>query len=108
MPLLEQAANEIFRLQGRVRVLEPVRENLETLIRMSRASLEFKYIGGSEPALGLALAAISYFVSPDDAIPDFLPVIGYQDDAAVVAYVADQLKDDLHAFREWESTRTRV
>lgn len=108
LPLLDHAANEIYRLQGRVRVLEAVRDDLETLIRMSRASLEFKYIGASEPALGLSLAAISYFVSADDAIPDFIPVIGYQDDAAVIAFVADQLKEDLRAFREWEASRSRV
>lgn len=108
LPLLEQAANEIYRLQGRVRVLEAVRDDLETLIRMCRASLEFKYIGASETALGLSLAAISYFVSTDDAIPDFIPVIGYQDDAAVIAFVAHQLKDDLLAFRDWEASRSRV
>jgi uncharacterized membrane protein YkvA (DUF1232 family) len=31
------------------------------------------------------VAAIAYFVLPVDAIPDFLPVIGFTDDAAVVA-----------------------
>lgn len=30
------------------------------------------------------LAALAYFVSPVDAIPDFLPVVGYADDAGVV------------------------
>jgi uncharacterized membrane protein YkvA (DUF1232 family) len=31
------------------------------------------------------LAAIAYFVLPADAIPDVLPVIGFTDDAAVLA-----------------------
>jgi uncharacterized membrane protein YkvA (DUF1232 family) len=31
------------------------------------------------------IAAIAYFVMPVDAIPDMLPVIGFTDDAAVVA-----------------------
>ena len=31
------------------------------------------------------LGALAYFVFPDDIIPDFLPVIGYTDDAAVLA-----------------------
>ena len=30
------------------------------------------------------LGAIAYFVLPIDAIPDFLPVLGYTDDAAVL------------------------
>ena len=31
------------------------------------------------------VAAIAYFVLPVDAIPDVLPVIGFTDDAAVLA-----------------------
>jgi uncharacterized membrane protein YkvA (DUF1232 family) len=31
------------------------------------------------------LGALAYFVLPFDAIPDFLPVLGYSDDAAVLA-----------------------
>ena len=31
------------------------------------------------------LGAIAYFVLPDDLIPDYIPVIGYADDAAVLA-----------------------
>jgi uncharacterized membrane protein YkvA (DUF1232 family) len=38
-------------------------------------------------AKGMMLAALAYFVLPTDAIPDFIPVIGYTDDAAVIAAV---------------------
>jgi len=31
------------------------------------------------------IGAIVYFVVPDDLIPDYIPVIGYADDAAVLA-----------------------
>jgi uncharacterized membrane protein YkvA (DUF1232 family) len=31
------------------------------------------------------IGALAYFVMPTDAIPDVLPVIGYTDDAAVLA-----------------------
>jgi uncharacterized membrane protein YkvA (DUF1232 family) len=34
------------------------------------------------------LGAIAYFVLPDDLIPDYIPVIGYMDDAAVLAAAA--------------------
>jgi uncharacterized membrane protein YkvA (DUF1232 family) len=33
----------------------------------------------------ILVGAIVYFVMPDDLIPDVLPVIGYTDDAAVIA-----------------------
>ncbi|HTP93452.1 MAG TPA: YkvA family protein [Xanthobacteraceae bacterium] len=31
------------------------------------------------------VGALAYFILPDDLIPDYLPVIGYTDDAAVLA-----------------------
>jgi len=31
------------------------------------------------------LGAIAYFILPDDLIPDYIPVIGYTDDAVVLA-----------------------
>lgn len=36
-------------------------------------------------AKGLMFAALAYFVLPTDAIPDFLSVVGFTDDAAVFA-----------------------
>jgi uncharacterized membrane protein YkvA (DUF1232 family) len=44
------------------------------------------------------IGAIAYFVLPTDAIPDVLPVIGYTDDAAMLAaairLVAGHINDD--------------
>ena len=34
---------------------------------------------------GMLLAALAYFILPFDVIPDFLPGIGFTDDAAVIA-----------------------
>ena len=31
------------------------------------------------------IGAITYFIVPDDVIPDYIPLIGYADDAAVLA-----------------------
>jgi uncharacterized membrane protein YkvA (DUF1232 family) len=36
-------------------------------------------------AKGMMLAGLAYFVLPTDAIPDILPIIGFTDDAAVIA-----------------------
>ena len=42
--------------------------------------------------------ALAYFIMPFDAIPDYLPVIGYTDDAAVLAMalrlVADHIQPE--------------
>jgi uncharacterized membrane protein YkvA (DUF1232 family) len=50
------------------------------------------YFCATDPATptrvrGLLLAALAYFVTPIDAIPDFVAGLGFTDDAAVLAMV---------------------
>ena len=51
------------------------------------------------------VAALLYFVSPIDILPDFIPGIGYIDDAAVVAFSFMNLKSDLDRYRRWKENR---
>jgi uncharacterized membrane protein YkvA (DUF1232 family) len=44
---------------------------------------------------GVLLAAIAYFVLPNDAIPDLLPVLGFTDDAAVLAAALKLVADHI-------------
>ncbi|HZD89757.1 MAG TPA: YkvA family protein [Pseudolabrys sp.] len=44
---------------------------------------------------GMLLGAIAYFVLPTDAIPDMLPVIGFTDDAAVLAAALKMVSDHI-------------
>ncbi|MDE1995192.1 MAG: DUF1232 domain-containing protein [Rhizobiaceae bacterium] len=41
---------------------------------------------------GILLAALGYFVMPVDIIPDFFAVIGYSDDAAVLALAFSMIR----------------
>jgi len=47
------------------------------------------------PVKATLLGAIAYFVLPIDAIPDFIPVIGYTDDAAVLAAAIKIVSDHI-------------
>jgi uncharacterized membrane protein YkvA (DUF1232 family) len=46
----------------------------------------------------ILISAVAYFVLPIDAVPDFLPMLGFADDAAVIAAaigaVASELKPE--------------
>ncbi len=52
-------------------------------------------------AKGVILGALGYFISPIDAIPDMIPVLGFTDDLSVLAaaittvamYVDDEVKN---------------
>lgn len=60
-------------------------------------------------AKGQIVAALGYFIFPADAIPDFIPVVGYSDDlgalALAVASVAMHIKPE-HKQRAEEKLKT--
>lgn len=49
-----------------------------------------------------AVAAILYFLSPIDFIPDFIPGIGLIDDVLVIGFVLKQIQGDLQKYEEWK------
>jgi len=54
----------------------------------------------------LGVAALIYFVDPFDLVPDFIPVVGYLDDATVIAFVIESIRRDLDKFLAWENPTT--
>ncbi|MGL4650339.1 MAG: YkvA family protein, partial [Caldilineaceae bacterium] len=53
-------------------------------------------------AIGAIVAALIYFVTPTDFIPDFVVGMGLIDDATIIALVAKSVATVLEEFRSWE------
>lgn len=83
--------------------LSNVGEGFNLLVRLVKAWESGKYRRIPQKSLVAIVAAILYLVNPLDVIPDFLPGIGYLDDAAVLTWVLKMIADDLEEFRKWES-----
>jgi uncharacterized membrane protein YkvA (DUF1232 family) len=47
-----------------------------------------------------------YAINPFDMIPDFIPIIGVIDDAAMLGFLYRSLRKDVKQFLEWEQSRT--
>lgn len=50
----------------------------------------------------LILVAI-YAINPFDLIPDFIPLIGVIDDAAMLGFLVRSIMKDVRKFKEWEA-----
>jgi uncharacterized membrane protein YkvA (DUF1232 family) len=97
--LLTLAEQRLDRVE--VGPLTPIKRDLQTLLRMLRASGEGRYRQLSKKNLVLAGLGVLYLVSPLDVIPDFLPG-GFTDDAAVIGFVLRKVRGELAAFQAWE------
>jgi uncharacterized membrane protein YkvA (DUF1232 family) len=53
-------------------------------------------------------AALLYVLNPFDLIPDFIPVVGYVDDAFVVAACLVMVEQDLHDYKKWKKKQVRI
>jgi len=82
--------------------LEEVWRYLGGLIRLTRAYFNRQYTEVPWHSIVLILAALIYFISPLDFIPDVIPVLGLSDDAVIISFVVAQIKTDLDDFMAWE------
>jgi uncharacterized membrane protein YkvA (DUF1232 family) len=78
---------------------------LMAMIRVVRDYQRGEYRDMAAPKLLIIIAAIIYFVSPFDVIPDWIPVLGHIDDAFVISLALKSVRADLDTFMAWETAR---
>ena len=49
--------------------------------------------------------AVAYLVSPIDVVPDFIPILGFVDDAAVFALTLAAFQSEIDDYKKWKSQR---
>ena len=97
--LLEEADEKAKRNRN---PLSKIWKDLSDLLRLlkSFAKGEYKYLPWR--SLVMAIAAVLYFISPLDLIPDFLPFGGLADDVTIIGLVAKAIRRDMEDFFVWE------
>ncbi|MFB4305187.1 YkvA family protein [Actinomadura sp. GTD37] len=70
--------------------------------RMLKSVLRGQYKGMSFRTLGLLALGVVYIVSPIDAIPDVIPVVGIADDTGLALWLAAVLVRSAGDFVTWE------
>jgi uncharacterized membrane protein YkvA (DUF1232 family) len=78
---------------------------LLAMIRLIRSYHQEEYRDISTQHLLAIIAAISYFASPNNAIPDSVPILGQLDDALVIRLALQTVTADLDAFMAWETVK---
>lgn len=93
--IVEQTEQKLRRVRQR-HAVSTLLHNIGLLLKMLRdRSFDMTW-----PTRGMILGALLYFVVPTDATPDYIPIIGYIDDTAIVAMVIKRLSREIERYRE--------
>lgn len=85
--------------------LGQLREDVKLLQSLCLAWWRGEYRAISPKALVTVVAGLLYFVSPIDAIPDWLLGVGFLDDIAVLGWVLKTVADELARFKAWRDSQ---
>jgi len=85
--------------------LGQLRDDVKLLQSLCLAWWRGEYRAISPKALVTIVAGLLYFVSPIDAIPDWLLGVGFLDDIAVLGWVLKTVADELARFRAWRDSQ---
>ena len=88
-----------------------VRQNFKDYLKNTFGSIPFAeeavalyllFIDPDYPIIkkGVAVFALLYFISPVDLVPDILPVVGFLDDAGIIAAAVNMYNEDIPVYKE--------
>ena len=81
--------------------LKKVLENVRELYGLFKDSVKGNY--KLHPAnVAMIGGGLLYFILPVDLIPDFIPLIGYLDDLAVLTTIMNSLKSEINQYHDWK------
>lgn len=81
--------------------LKSALKNVQVLYALFKDAARGKY---NLPPASVAMigGGLLYFLLPADMIPDFIPVIGYLDDVAVLTTIMNALQKEIKEYRVWK------
>ena len=81
--------------------------NIPIMVSLVRSYVKKEYRDIPIGSLIAIVSALIYFVSPIDIVPDSIPVLGYFDDAAVVAACWKLVDTDVVEYVKWRKDNNK-
>jgi uncharacterized membrane protein YkvA (DUF1232 family) len=99
-----QAKDETLNKVNNVSVLAGLFDNIRTAYEMVSDSVTGKYKGVSKGTRALLAGGLAYLALPIDLVPDFIPVAGWLDDAAVLGWIFTRCADEFKKYKEFKDS----
>ena len=98
----ETLLGKALKIIAKVPVLKSLVADVPVMVNMVKDYMRKKYRRVPLKTITMITAALIYLVNPNDAVPDYLPGVGYLDDAAVMNFVLVSVKEDVEKYKEWK------
>ena len=96
-----KATQRLKEIAGNSPEWKEFRSKIHVLISMIKSHISGEYRAFSTSSIILIVFALLYFITPIDAIPDFIPILGFTDDASILFLIWKKLNKDIEAFLKW-------
>lgn len=83
-------------------------DQLQLLFSLAKDYASGNYTAIPKSSIIAIVAALLYFISPLDLIPDFLVGLGFVDDAFVLGLVYKQVLKELDKYQAWKDSQKKI
>lgn len=100
--LLEKVKTLLVKIEG-LPVIGPYAGDILDIMDMIADYRSGAYTALPKKSIIAAAGVLLYFATPVDLIPDFIPIVGWADDAAIISFAYKKgIKADIEAYKEWK------
>ena len=85
----------------KVSALAGLIDNIRMAYDLISDTVTGRYKGMSKSTLALLTGGLAYLALPLDLVPDIIPVVGWTDDAAVLAWIFTRCADEFKKYKEF-------
>lgn len=103
--VLTQLGSKLRTVNWNTVKVSSAREKFYVLGRLVKAYALGHYRNIPWKTLLLIVAALLYFISPIDLLPDLIPITGLTDDFAILLWVYNSLGIEIDKFLTWEKSQ---
>lgn len=89
-------------IQQKLKFLNKLKNQVLILFQMLKDYKSKKYTETPWMSIAAIIFALLYVLNPLDLVPDFIPFIGYIDDASVIALTLKMMGGEVEAYQVWQ------
>jgi uncharacterized membrane protein YkvA (DUF1232 family) len=100
---LDEILDSEVEIKGKLKYLGEFKNKILLLFQLLKDYKNKRYTQTPWLSVAAILFVLLYILNPLDLVPDFIPFVGYIDDASVIALTYKMINSDVQNYQDWKS-----